>query len=50
MWRGCPHPPFLFPGPEQIQPHVLNRREGGHHTEGEVYIQRLLTPPTKGTF
>lgn len=50
MQQGCPHPPVPFPGPQKIQPHVLNRRGGGRQLGGEVYIRRLLTLPTKGTF
>lgn len=50
MQQGCPHPPVPFPGPQKIQPHVLNRRGGGHQLRGEIYIRRLLTLPTKGTF
>lgn len=50
MQQGYPHPPVPFPGPQKIQPHVLNRRGGGRQLGGEVYIRRLLTLPTKGTF
>lgn len=48
--QGCPHSPFPPPRPQQIQPRVLNGKGGGPHHGGEVYIQRLWTPPTKGTF
>lgn len=46
--RAASSPSFPSQDPDRATP--VCSTGGGCHWEGEVYIQRLLTPPTKGTF